>query len=73
MYCCFVVSIIFFLNFYILAQAYIWVNNLSIKQIPISRTDKGRTSIHLSVCCAICDFAQHQSLPCVKGGGTAKP
>ena len=26
-----------------------------------------RTSIHLSVYCAICDFAQHQSLPLHKG------
>ena len=33
--------------------------------------DKERTSIHLSVYCTVCNFAQHQSLPCVKGGGTA--
>ena len=42
-------------------------------KIPIRRTDKGRASIILLVYCAICDFEQHQSLPCVKGGGTAKP
>ena len=32
------------------------------RQIPICRTDKERTSIHLSVYCAICDFVQHQRL-----------
>ena len=25
----------------------------------------------IHIYCAICDFVQHQSLPCVKGGGTA--
>ena len=36
-----------------------------------SRGNYGIKCIHLSVYCTVCNFAQHQSLPCVKGGGTA--